>query len=242
MKKRILATTLAVMLGTSMVASNTALAFGFGDVANIVSGGPAAGATEEAPDMDGLTGRQERMLDRLASSTLLFSAATVDVYQALELDPKIIGEQNLIFSNLSGDKTNKDYVKKAASEKIATKEVKAAAKAALASGDQDKIGRINEAIKSANLKKQGAYLYTGLALADAVSVIKEGSRGMKGFSGEGQLIGIVKSAQAAQSLCNAQNKQIKALNEALAEYSASQNIEKPSDEESQAAADSFLKG
>ena len=65
---------------------------------------------------------------------------------------------------------------------------------------------------------------------------------MKGFSGEGQLIGIVKSAQAAQSLCNAQNKQIKALNEALAEYSASQNIEKPSDEESQAAADSFLKG
>ncbi len=205
MKKQVLAATLAVMMGMSVTMSERALAFGLGDVVSAVSGSPAAGNTPV--DIDGLTSRQGRMLESLASSTLLLAWAADDVYQALELDPKIIGDQNLIYTNLSSDRTNNEYLKKASDHKVPVKEIKAAAKAALNSGDQEKINKINESIRNASLKRQGATIYSGLAIADAVSVIKEASAGMKGSDMASTLMGLVKSAQQAQSLCNAQHKQ-----------------------------------
>lgn len=244
MKKILVATTIAVMVGTT----NTGFAFGIPGIGGIgkifggLGGGNSSSDSASSVDFDGLTSHQQRMLDKLATSTLLFSAARLDVCKALALDPGIISEQELRFTDLSRDRTNEGYQKASASTKVPAKEIKAAAKAALDSGDQEKINQINDAIRGVEIKKSAAHIYNGFAIKDAVDVIKEATAGMKGLSAIGKIQGLIKSARLAQQLCNDQNNQIKALDEALKEYKASQNIAEPTQEEALAAGDSWAKG
>lgn len=181
------------------------------------------------------------MLDKLYDSVVLFNSAVLEVEVALELAPEIVIEQQAICDNLNADKTNQEYLKKAANHKIPFKEIKAASQAILASGDQERIAAIDQAVRSAEMKKQSANVYTGFALKDAVDVIKEGAGGMKGFDGAVKVQGIVSSAQTAQKICNSQNKQISEFNNALKSYKESQNIQAPSEQEAITAAEIWLK-
>lgn len=242
MKRNFLSITIAIMVGAVISLQGVVSAFGLPNIGAVLGGESSSDSGSSKIDIEGLTNKQNVMLENLAKSVVLFSAATLDVEQVLQLDPEIIGEQKLIFKNLSADRTNKDYIKKSAENKIPEKAMQEAAKAALDSGDQARINTINEAIQQAELKKQAAYIYAALAAKDAVDVIKEGSAGMKNVDGISKLQGIVKSAQLAQKICELQNKQINSMNKALKEYKATQNIKVPSDEEAKIAAEAWLKG
>ena len=238
LKQKGLSLAVAIMLGTSIVGfSGQAAAFGLGDIG---IGDSQAGAASNF-DIDGLSNKQEAMLDKLYDSVVLFNSAVLEVEVALELAPEIVIEQQAICDNLNADKTNQEYLKKAANHKIPFKEIKAASQAILASGDQERIAAIDQAVRSAEMKKQSANVYTGFALKDAVDVIKEGATGMKGFDGAVKVQGIVSSAQTAQKICNSQNKQISEFNNALKSYKESQNIQAPSEQEAITAAEIWLK-
>ena len=237
MKKTILVCSLALLLG-STTAATTSYAFGLPDMGSVLGGSSSSGTTV---NVDGLTNRQSNMLTKMQTANLLFASATSDVYTALELDPSIVSEQELIVNNLTEDRTNEGYIKNAASANVHTKEIKEALKNAQANGDQERLEKIDGAIRNSEMKKTAARIFVVLAVKDAVDVIKEGTMGLRGASNVDQLKSLIQSAQGAQKLCDAQNKQIKDMDEALKEYKKTRNITPPSQEEATSFGESWQK-
>lgn len=227
---------LTMMLGASgvILAPNKVEAFGLGNIGQLV--GKSLGVNIS---VDGLTNQQNDMLQQLGNSTILLNSSTLDVMQALNMNPELISAQQLAYNNLKSDNTNLDFQKASVELEIPSEDVKVAAKSILDSGDKDQIAALNSSIKSAENKRIAADICMALASRDAVSILKNATAGINSGNNLDAFQQLFTTTQTAQQIIKLQGKQIKALNTALADYKKTQNIKEPNknDPEVKAAID-----
>lgn len=227
---------LTMMVGTSgvILTPNKVEAFGIGNIGEAVGKEMGINVND-----NGLTNQQNDMLQQLRNSTILLNSSTLDVMQALNMNPELISAQQLVYNNLKSDNTNLDFQKASADMTIPSENVKAAAKSILDSGDKDQIAALNSSIKRAENKRIAADVCMVLASCDAVSILKSTIAGINSGNDLEAFQQFFATTQTARQIIQLQRSQIKALNTALADYKKTQNIKEPdkNDPEVKAAID-----
>lgn len=234
MKKKMIILSLAMLLSAEVgipAMVQPAQAFSLGSIIDAVQGKKN---NAFKVDIQGLTKRQNSMLENLGNSAILLNQSAYGVEEALSLDPAVLSSQEAVLANLNSDRMNSDFVKASIDTPIPEKQIKDAASALLDSKDQNRITIANEKIKSSENKRVAADIYTALAARDAVFIIKDTSLALKGGN-QDQSIDTIKqllaAAQVAKGYCDAQQSQNKSLNRALKAYKSAQNIKAASKKE-----------
>lgn len=178
-------------------------------------------------DIDGLSNQQNSMLQNLGNSAMLLESSSIDVMSALQLHPELVSQKQMALDNLRSDSTNLDFQRASVEGDIPSEDLRAAAKAVMDSGDQERIEALNSSIRMAENKRIAADICMALAAKDAVGIIKTAIVGIQQGNDVDSLQNLLSTAQAAKSIIDAQNHNIKTLNSALREYKAKQNIKAP---------------
>lgn len=225
--KVIVVTAMAVVLGSSGIIfpQQKAEAFSLGDVGGLL-GGLFGGKVVDI-NIDGLSNQQNSMLQNLGNSAMLMESSSIDVLNALQLNPELVSQKQMALDNLRSDTTNLDFQRASVEGDIPAEEMKAAAKAVLESGDQERIEALNSSIRASENKRIAADVCMALAAKDAVGIIRNAVIGIQQGNNVDGLQTLLSTAQAAKTIIDAQNHHLKILNTALKDYKAKQNIKAP---------------
>lgn len=226
-RKVIVVTAMAVVVGSSGIIfpQQKAEAFNLSDIGGALGG--LLGGKMVNIDIDGLSNQQNSMLQNLGNSAMLLESSSIDVMSALQLHPELVSQKQMALDNLRSDSTNLDFQRASVEGDIPSEDLRAAAKAVMDSGDQERIEALNSSIRMAENKRIAADICMALAAKDAVGIIKTAIVGIQQGNDVDSLQNLLSTAQAAKSIIDAQNHNIKTLNSALREYKAKQNIKAP---------------
>ena len=218
----------ALIAGSALLAPARAEAFSLGNILGGII------LKEIFTDRHTMEERQEDMLRQLGKSSLLLNSSILDIMEALQLDPKLLASRRLIYENLKKDSLNIDNVRASVREPLPMAEMQSAAHRTLVAGNEAKIARINESVKSAKKKRAMSQKAMLLAGKDAFFIMQHVARGDMGEDGDMQdLFDFYDVAREANGLIKEQDAQVKELDKALAEYEKSQDIKPPSDKEAE---------
>ena len=237
--KRAAAGLVAVGFATVTFTANVQTAhagFGLGNVAGLVTG--ALGLNVNNPQQ-----AHDKMIENFNYSISLLDTAYKNILTATDdsiANKDIIATNQVAKSALKAGDAGTNMKNGAEDDKQRAAKAKQYLADALASGDEEKLKKIDEFVKTANNQRSTSDFMAGVASTQAGIIIASSARNIASgnLSGLGDIITVAKEVQAALKL---RSDRSKLLSEATKEYRKTRGIKDPSKKEQQAAADSITK-
>lgn len=240
--KRATAGLAAVTFAATTFTANipTAQAFKLGDIAGGVGdligiGGKGGGDIQGAHD---------KMLENYYYSISLLEAAYKNVITATDdsiANKELIATEQVTKSTLKSNDAGTNMKNGAEQNKQKAADVKKALSDALASGDEEKLKKIDEFIRTANNQRLVSDTMAGVASAQAGIIIASSAKNIT-TGNLGGLDDVVTVAKEVEALLKVRSDLSKVLRDATKEYRKTRSIKDPSKKEQKAAADAIEKG
>lgn len=236
--KRAAAGLVAVGFATVTFTANiqTAQAGGFGNILGTV--GDALGITAKDPQK-----AHDKMLENFYYSIALLDGAYKNISTATNdsiANKELITTQQVAQSAVKSNDAGINMKNGAAERKQQSEAAKKYLADALASGDEEKLKKIDEFVKTANSQRGLSDFMAGVASAQAGMIIASSIKNITSgnLSGLGNIIQVAKEVEG---LLKIRSEGSKLLKEATNEYKKTRGIKDPSKKEQKKAADEIAK-
>ncbi len=214
-----------------------------------------AGLALGTTSIEGLTGRQNKMLSNLSRSTVLMLMSVNEMDKAFNLGLQTQNSEgakaamhSAVASGNSGEMLNfsrgvmSSFKDKEKCENI-KKLIEEGCKSALASGDEEKLKKLDSAIKNARIEKAASDAFVAASAIDLIKIAKDATAGLKGqvelATQYQQILDTTKYAKEVMNMRGAVSKMLKVSTD---NYSKTRKLEKPSKAAIKAAQNSVEKG
>ncbi|MDR3349923.1 MAG: hypothetical protein LBO03_10085 [Acidaminococcales bacterium] len=205
-------------------------------------GGGKSKSSSSSVDVDGLSKRQNELLQKLSASVSYFEGAKVLVAESVKLFPpeKIASQRKAIEDFKSGKNSNiGDSYKALESNSPSSEQLKAKLAEPRDAAEE---AALKSAVQTAENLKVVAYGFTLAAALDAPKIVADASAGLKDMAIASKLNGIIKTVNAAKDILTAQKKAIEDYNAAVSDYKSRAGVTTPSDKDALKAVESMDKG
>lgn len=220
---------------TGIRAAEAGLPFGLGDIAK--KAGKEAVSKALNVDIDGMEDKRQNMMLNLYRSAVNYAYASAHVQEALLADGGNSARIRAAIGQVTNNKSDFGSIKSLVeASSINEKDINAAAKAKLDSGDTEAIQKANELIQQAKTERKSANIYKILAARDAISIVKDAGVALtKGGDSIKDKVNVLEDlaavAKNAETLTKVISAQHKGMTGALKTYEKKNNIKDVSDEE-----------
>ena len=200
-----------------------------GAVGGVLGGGKNGGQV----DVQGLRKSETLLLANLAVSAGLMNSALEQCKMATGQSAANahLMQTNAVVRNLNKNDMGAAVNMKNAADKAKKDKVDVAIKnnlsAAITSGDEAKLKRIDSYIKNANQQRMISDALGAIAVVQAGKIISDTIKGGLSVNNAGNIVKFAKTAKEAQSLLSARSKLSKMLSTATAEYKKTRGIKDP---------------
>lgn len=216
----------------------TVQAFGLGDVVGAVGGALGLGGTNDPKKA------HDKMLENFYYSIALLDGAYKNILTATDdsiANKDLIATEQVAKSAVKSNDAGTNMKNGASDRKQQAEAAKKYLADALASGDEEKLKKIDEFVKTANSQRVTSDFMAGVASAQAGLIVASSVKNMASgnLSGLGDIITVAKEVEG---LLKVRGEISKSLKDATQEYRKTRGIKDPSKKEQKAAADKIEKG